>query len=87
MTFLGIFPHEVKDIILYEVRLNPHEVRLKQTSENSETRKNSNFLFGWSGPLVMIFGGVGQVSQLVVGLVGAGGAKTGAGAVGVRRDR
>ena len=23
------------------------------------TRKNSNFFFGWRGPLVMIFGGVG----------------------------
>ena len=56
---MGIFPHEVKDIILREVRLNPCEVRLKQTSENSETQKNSNFLFGWRGPLVMIFDRVG----------------------------
>ena len=24
------------------------------------TRKNSNFFFGWRGPLVMIFGGLGQ---------------------------
>ena len=58
-TILGIFPREVKDIILHEVRLNPCEVRLKRTSENSETRKNSNFLFGWRGPLVMIFDRVG----------------------------
>ena len=41
------------------MRLNPHKVRLKQTLENLETLKNSNFLFGWRGPLVMIFGGVG----------------------------
>ena len=69
----------VKDIILLEVRLNPREVRLKQTSENSETWKNSNFLSGWRGPLVMIFGGtgVGQVGQLGVRLVGAGGAMAG----------
>ena len=45
---MGIFPREVKDIIL-------HEVRLKRTLENSETQKNSNFLFGWRGPLVLIF--------------------------------
>ena len=36
--FLGIFPCETKDIIFtwreaHEVRLNPCEVRLKQTSE------------------------------------------------------
>ena len=49
MTILGIFSCKVKDIILCEVSLNPHEVRLKQTSENSETQKNSNFLFGWRG--------------------------------------
>ena len=34
-------------------------MRLKQTSENLETRKNSNFLFGWMGPLLMILGGMG----------------------------
>ena len=55
-AILGIFPREVKDIILHEVRLNPREVR---TSENSETWKNSNFLFGWRGPLVVIFDRVG----------------------------
>ena len=49
----------MKDIILHELKLNPCEVRLKQTSENLETWKNSNFLSGWRGPLVMIFGGVG----------------------------
>ena len=36
--FLGIFPCEMKDIIFmwrkaHKVRLNPHEVRLKQTLE------------------------------------------------------
>ena len=64
-----------KDIIFAwrgacEVRLNPGEVRLKCTLKNSETQKNSNFLFGWRGPLVMIFGGVGgwgQDSQMGVG--------------------
>ena len=73
MTFLGIFPHKVKDIILHKVRLNPSEMRLKQTLENPETWKNSNFLFGWRGSLVMIFGevGVGQVGQLGVELMGA----------------
>ena len=50
----------MKDIILREVRLNPCEVRLKRTSENSETWKNSNFLFGWRGPLVIICRGWGQ---------------------------
>ena len=64
---MGIFPREVKDIILREVRLNPSKVRLKRTSENSETWKNSNFLFGWSGPIEMIFdrvgGGVGGGCQ------------------------
>ena len=68
MALLGIFPRVVKDIFLREVRLNPHEVKLKQTLENLETWKNSNFLSGWRGPLVMIFGGkgveVGQVDQL-----------------------
>ena len=62
MIFLGIFPCVVKDIILCEVRLNPGKVRLKRTSENSknsETQKNSNFLCGWRGPLVMMLGGVG----------------------------
>ena len=58
-TILGIVPREVKDIILRKVRLNPCEVRMKRTSENSETQKNSNFLFGWRGPLVMIFDRVG----------------------------
>ena len=29
-----------------EVRLNPHEVRLKQTLENSETQKNSVTFWG-----------------------------------------
>ena len=41
------------------MRLNPSKVRLKRTSENLETWKNSNFLLGSRGPLVMIFGGVG----------------------------
>ena len=79
MIFLVIFPCMVKDIILRELRLNPHEVRLKETLKNLETRKNSNFLSGWRGPLVMIFGGVGvgQVGQLGVRLVGAGGAMAG----------
>ena len=41
---MGIFPCQVKDIIFvwrvaHEVRLNPHKVRLKQTSENSKTHK------------------------------------------------
>ena len=51
MTILGIFPCEVKDNIFMQDE--------KQTLENLETWKNSNFLFGWRGPLVMIFGGVG----------------------------
>ena len=79
--FGNFFPHVVKDIILHEVRLNPRKMRLKQTSENLETWKNSNFLCGWRGPLVMIFGGwgvgVGHVGQLGVGLVGAIGAMAG----------
>ena len=94
MTFLGIFPCVMKDIILHEVRLNPSKVRLKRTSENSETWKNSNFLSGWRGPLVMIFGGLGvRVGQ--VGKMGwVSGSRRGnsrepdgTGAVGVRRDR
>ena len=32
--YFGNFSTRVKDIILHEVRLNPHEVRLKQTSDN-----------------------------------------------------
>ena len=56
---MGIFPREVKDIILREVRLNPCEVRLKRTLENSETQKKKNFFFEWRGPLVMIFDRVG----------------------------
>ena len=42
-------------------------------SENWETWQNSNFLFAWRGQLVMIFDGiegVGQESQMVVGVVG-----------------
>ena len=42
--FQEFFPHEVNNIILHEVglckvRLNPREVRLKQTSENLEKLK------------------------------------------------
>ena len=57
MTILGIFPHEMKDIILCEVRLNPCKVRLKRTLVGRwrETRKNPQFLFGWRGHLVTIF--------------------------------
>ena len=55
MTFLRIFPREVKDIILREVRFNPRKVRLKQTSKNLENSKSSKFLFGWRGHLMIIF--------------------------------
>ena len=57
------------------MRLNPHKVSLKQTSENLKTQKNSNFPFGWRGPLVMIFGGVGVGAGGPdwVGVVGTGG--------------
>ena len=49
VTFLGIFPREVEDIIFVwrgarEVRLSPHEVRLKRTSENSKTKMGE---WGW----------------------------------------
>ena len=60
-----------------EMRLNPCEVRLKQTCENLETRKNSNFFSGWREPLVMIFGGVGVGSPDWGGCSGAGGAMAG----------
>ena len=69
MTLLGIFTYYFR---VCEVRLNPCEVRLKRTSENSELEKTQiSFLsggafggwgevcevrFGWRGPLV---GGVG----------------------------
>ena len=46
---MGIFPREVKDIILREVRLNPHKVRLKQTSENLENSEKSKFPFQVEG--------------------------------------
>ena len=63
------------------MRLNPCEIRLKQTWGNSEKLK---FLFGWRGPLVMIFGGVGggvrrarwggvvEQEGQIVGMIGAG---------------
>ena len=91
MTFLGIFPRVVKYIILREVRLNPCKVRLKRTSENSENLKNSNFLSGWRGPLVMIFGQGGAGGPVGGGVSGSrrgnGRKPDGAGAVGARRDR
>ena len=41
---------------------------------NSETQSNSNFLFGWRGLLVNIFGRVrGRRDRWECGLVGAGG--------------
>ena len=43
------------------------------------TRKNSNFFFGWRGPLVMIFGGVGQEGHVGWGQGGWQGAKWGQG--------
>ena len=51
--FLGIFPHEVKDIIFHvvgalEVRLNPHEVRLKQTLNIVENLEKLTIMF-WVG--------------------------------------
>ena len=45
-TILGIFPREVKDIILHEVRLNPRVVRLKQTLEGGKLGKTQNFYLG-----------------------------------------
>ena len=54
MIILGIFPCEVKDIILHEVRLNPREVRLKQTLENLENSEKPKFPFQVEGT----FGGV-----------------------------
>ena len=80
----------VKDIILCEVRLDPHEVRLKRTLE---TQKNSNFLSGWRGSLVMIFGGArGGAGEPVEGGVSwsrrsNGREPDGTGAVGARRER
>ena len=59
------------------MRLNPRKVRLKQTSENLETWKKSNFLFGWRGPLVMIFGEVGAGGPDWGGGSGAGGVMAG----------
>ena len=44
----------MKDIILREVRLNPHEVRLKQTSEKLENSEKPKFPFQVEGT----FGGV-----------------------------
>ena len=35
------------------MRFNPRKVRMNQTSENSETQKNSKFHIGWRGPLLM----------------------------------
>ena len=54
---MGIFPREVKDTILREVRLHPHETRLKRTSEkweNSEKSEKPKFPFQVEGT----FGGV-----------------------------
>ena len=49
-------------------------MRLKQTSENLEAQKNSNFFFGWRGPLVMIFDrvgmGTGRLDGVEVGRAG-----------------
>ena len=51
---MGIFPREVKDIILREARLNPHEVRLKQTlgGGNSEKTKISFWVEGTFGDYI-----------------------------------
>ena len=59
MTILGIFPCKMKDIIFAwqgacEVRLNPHEVRMKQTSESKNNSENSKCHFGWRVPLLTI---------------------------------
>ena len=46
MTFLGIFPREVKDIIFAYARWDLCEVRLKWTLENSELRKSQISFLG-----------------------------------------
>ena len=52
MTFLGIFPHEVKNIIFvwrgaHEMRLNPHEVRLNIKMNIPARRWGTRM--GWGG--------------------------------------
>ena len=50
--FLGIFPRQVKDIILHKVRLNPCKVRLKQTLENMENLKMPFWVEGTFGDYI-----------------------------------
>ena len=60
-------------------------MRLKQTSEKSETQKNLNFLFGYRGPLVMIFDWMGVETgglDLDGGMRGMAGSQMGVGVVG-----
>ena len=93
MTILGIFPRKVKNIIFAwrgarEVRLKPCEVRVKQTSENSETQKNSNFFFGWRELWWVVVGAGGSdEGRGGLGQEGKAGGHMGAGTVRVRRAR
>ena len=54
-------PQYTQNMISCEMRFNPCEVRLNQTSENFETQKtwkkktNLKLQFGWRRPLVVIF--------------------------------
>ena len=72
--FWGIFPCEVKDIIFTGDEIEPTRGEIEKKIGKLG---NSNFLFGWKGPLVMIFGGVGAGGPDWGGGNGVGGAMAG----------
>ena len=84
---MGIFPREVKDIIFTRDEIEPTQGEIETNIGKLGNSKNSNFLFGWRGPLVMIFGGVGAGGPDWGGAGGAmAGSRMGQG-VGARRAR
>ena len=49
----------MKDIIFTQDKIEPTQGEIEMNIRKLGNTKNSNFLFGWRGPLVIIFGGVG----------------------------
>ena len=87
MTFLGIFPCEMKYIIFTwrgacDDEIEPMQGEIEMNIGKLRTRKNSNFFFGWRGPLVMIFGGVGAGGPDGGGAGGLAGSQMGQGSGG-----
>ena len=82
MTFLGIFSTRGEKYYFMPGEIEPMRGEIETNIGKLGTRKNSNFFFGWRGPLVMIFGGVGQEGHVGVGAGGLAGSQMGQGSGG-----